>query len=141
MTKAPAKPATAAPATAAPANGITAVTSEVKMPEIKSNRGSKSKYPFDQLTEKGMSFGVIGKTAASLASIVSGQNRKHKVEKKDDQGNTVYKTIVNTAQDGSKTEIPDTSKPEMVSVKKFYAADCDASKDPDGASVRVFRSL
>lgn len=130
-----------APAAKAEDNGITNVTSNVPMPEITSKRGSKSKYPFEQLTEVGMSFGVKGKTAASLASVVSGQNRKHKSEKKDADGNTVYKTLTQTNQDGSKVEIPDTSKPEMVFAKKFYAVDCDPAKDPDGANVRIFRSI
>ena len=142
-TKATAAKATTAPAPAAETkdNGITGVTTAVPMPEIKNNRGSKSKYPFDQLTAVGMSFGVKGKTAASLASVVSGQNRKNKSEKKDAEGNTVFKTITQTNQDGSTMEIPDTSKPEMVVNKKFYAADCDPATDPDGASVRIFRSV
>lgn len=128
-------------ATKTDGDAITGVTKAVPMPEIVSKRGSKSKYPFDQLTEVGMSFGVKGRTAQSLASVVSSQNRKHKQVKTDENGNTVYETITRTNPDGTKLEVPNTDKPVTEVLKKFYAADVDAKTDPDGASVRVFRSV
>ena len=136
------KPAAVAPTPAPkPAVTIGAVSSAVKMPEVVNKRGSKSKYPFDDLNEVGQSFPVIGKTAASLASVVSGQNRKHKVAKVDAAGNTVYTKLKQTAPDGSVTEVDDKNKPEMVEEKKFFAVDTDPKTDPDKATARVFRKV
>lgn len=145
MAKTPAKttPATA-PAAASDetttkrvAPDLTAISSAVEMPKKVSNRGSKSLYPFDKL-EVGQSFGVKNKTAAGMASIISNQNRKHREEKKDEAGNTVFETKELKGADGTVTEVP-TDKPVMIVNKHFFANDCDPATDPDGASVRVFR--
>jgi len=141
------KPAAVAPTPAPkptetkPTVTIGAVSSAVEMPEIVNKRGAKSKYPFDDLTAVGQSFPVVGKTAASLASVVSGQNRKHKIAKVDDKGNTVYTKLKQTALDGSVTEVDDKNKPEMVEQKKFFAVDTDPKTDPDKATARVFRKV
>lgn len=116
---------------------LTDVSSAVTMPVKSSNRGSKSLYPFGKL-EIGQSFGVVNKTAASMASIVSNQNRKHRVEKRDEHGNVVYETKELKGQDGTITHVP-TDKPVIVVEKHFFADDCNAKDDPDGASVRVWR--
>ena len=116
---------------------LTTITSNVEMPKKVNKRGSKSLYPFEKL-EVGQSFGVTNKTADGMASIISNQNRKHRVEKTDDQGNTVFETKDLKGADGTVTQVP-TDKPVMIVNKHFFASDCDPKKDPDGASVRVFR--
>lgn len=140
MAKNPTTPNTAA--TAAPvAMKILGVTASVPMPEVvKNKRGSKSQFPFADLTTVGASFGVIGRTAKSLSSIVSAQNRKadNMVPKKDDAGNVVFKTQNVKDANGNMTTIP-TSEPVMIQDRDFFAVDVDATKDPEGASVRVFR--
>ena len=149
MTKAPANkaPAAATKETAAPAATtetnkrvapeLTTITADVEMPKKVSNRGSKSLYPFAKL-EVGQSFGVKNKTASGMASIISNQNRKHREEKKDESGNTVFETKKIKGADGAEMEVP-TDKPVMVVNKHFFASNCDPKTDPDGASVRVFR--
>ena len=146
MTKPKEKPAAkpaAAPAT--PAGNkrivpdITAISTAVEMPERANNRGSKSLYPFNDLPVGG-SFGVTNKTAAGMASIVSNQNRKHVAEVKDAEGNAVFKTQELKGADGAVTVVP-TNEVETERTKHFFAQDCDPAKDPDGATVRVFRNL
>lgn len=120
---------------------LTTVSKAVPMPEPStSRRGSKSPYPFDELTEGGMSFGIKNKTAKNMGSIVSNQNRKAMTEKKDAAGNVVFKMNEITDGAGNKTQVP-TTEPEMVPTKRFFAVDCDPKTDPDGASVRVFREF
>ena len=116
---------------------ITTITGDVEMPKKVNKRGSKSPYPFDNL-EVGQSFGVTNKTAAGMASIISNQNRKYRAQKTDGRGNTVFETKDLKGADGTVTQVP-TDKPVMVVGKHFFASDCDPKKDPDGASVRVFR--
>lgn len=95
---------------------FTPVSSSVPMPVRFNNRGSKSAYDFSAL-EVGQSFGIKNKTAKSCASLVSNANKKHRLSKIDDEG-----------------------KPTTVQLKSFFIVDCDPSTDPDGASVRIFRS-
>ena len=117
--------------------GISAVV-EMPAPPARSNRGSKSAYPFDEL-EVGQSFGVKNKTRDQMQSIVSNQNKKHRVEKRDENGNVVYKTTEAKDAEGNVTRLP-TDKPEMIDGKTFFAVEADPKKDPDGAKVRVFRN-
>lgn len=136
--KAPAVPADAKTETTKRiAPELTTITDNVEMPKKVNKRGSKSLYPFEKL-EVGQSFGVTNKTAAGMASIISNQNRKHREEKTDDQGNTVFETKDLKGSDGTVTQVP-TDKPVMIVNKHFFASDCNPKKDPDGASVRVFR--
>lgn len=139
------KPAAGTPAPAAPVKKriepeLTGVSNKVEMPERVSKRGSKSKYPFDALTEKGMSFGIKNKTAANMGSVVSGQNRKHKELVTDADGNPVFETQELKGADGSVTEVP-TDKQKVEIQRHFFAMDVDPKKDPDGASVRIFRDV
>lgn len=132
-------PATTTTAATRVAPELTAISTAVPMPEpTTSRRGSKSPYPFDALTAVGMSFGIKNKTAKNMGSIISNQNRKAMVEKKDADGNTVFKTNEMKDAEGNVTRVP-TTEPEMVATKHFFAVDCDPKNDPDGASVRVFR--
>lgn len=119
---------------------------KLDIPERKSKRGSESKYPFASLTEVGTAFGVKNKTAAQLSSIVSNANRKYLRPETDANGNAVYETKEITGADGTKTVVPDNSKPRMVADRHFFALDVDAdmkkkiAKTPlDGSSVLVFR--
>jgi hypothetical protein len=114
--------------------------SEIKLPERTTKRGSVSVFPFDQLTEAGMSFGLKDRTAKSLSSVVSNQNRRNMTDKKDDAGNIVFKTKTVKDAAGVETVMP-TQDAERVAVKRFFAIDVDAKSDPDGASVRVVREL
>lgn len=134
--------ATAAKANSAPitADKITAVSKSVPMPEFASasNRGSKSAFHFDDL-DVGESFGVIGRDARSLSSIISSAHRRHMVNKTDANGNVVYKTRKAKDANGVEMEMP-TQEAAQVRGREFKAADVDPKKDPDGASVRIWRT-
>lgn len=117
---------------------LTAVSKAIPIPTNVNTRGSKSLYPFDSLTEVGMSFGMKNKKASSLASIVSNQNRKALEPKKDENGNIVYKQKEMKDASGNVTYVP-TGDPEMVQTKKFQVADVDPKTDPEGAACRVWR--
>jgi hypothetical protein len=117
---------------------LTAATAAVVMPVVSLNKTTKSIYPFDALTEIGMSFGVIGKSAKQLASVVSNQNKLRRVPKTDENGQIVYTTREMKGPDGTVTKVP-TTEPELVPGKVYFAHDCDPKADPDGASVRIFR--
>ncbi len=101
-------------------------TKDVPMPTVTSKRGSKSVYPFDSLTEVGMSFAVANKTAADMTAIVSAVNRKHQVVKTNSDGTPAKRTIKGVLTD----------KNEMVSIKHFKAFDVT---DESGIMARVFR--
>lgn len=138
MAKAATKPASEG-AVKRVAPELTAVSTAVAMPEQPpTRRGSKSPYPFDALTEVGMSFGIKNKTAKNMGSIVSNQNRRNLTQAKDANGNPVFKTTEMKDGAGNVTHVP-TEEPEMIATKHFFAVDCDPKTDPDGASVRVFR--
>lgn len=120
---------------------LTAVSKAVPMPENRSaKRGANSPYPFDALTEVGMSFGVKNKNLKGMASIVSNQNKHALVAKVDANGNPVFKFTEMKDAAGNVTRVP-TEEPEMVPSKRFFAVECDPKTDPDNASVRVFREL
>lgn len=128
---------------------LTAVAS-ITMPTRSSKRGSVSIYPFANLTTVGQAFGVKNKTAAQLSSIVSNANRKALVPVTDENG-PVYDTKEISGADGTKTVVPDTSKPKMTASKHFFAFDVTAEykkanaeafkKDGpfEGATALVFR--
>jgi hypothetical protein len=118
---------------------ITKISKSVIMPELRRNRrGSKSPYPFDELTEKGQSFGITNKTAKNMASIVSNQNRKAMVQEQDENGNPVFKTNEMKDAEGNITLVP-TEKPKMIATKHFFAIDVEPNEDKDKATVRIFR--
>lgn len=72
---------------------LTGVAAVKLPPRASASRGSSTLYPFEELTDVGMSFGVKDKDARALSSIVSNQNRKHRSEVKDATG-AVTQTIV-----------------------------------------------
>lgn len=117
---------------------ITTISTAIPVP-LKTRRGAKSMYPFDDL-QPGASFGVKNKTAASMSSIVSSNNRRNLEPKKDENGNVIYKMKKIKGADGTEMSVP-TDKPETVEMKRFVCADVDPKTDPDGASVRVWRQV
>lgn len=134
-TTAPGAPAAGTPAKA-PERKILGINTSLTMPVRSSNRGSKSKYPFDSV-EVGKSIGVIGGNAASMASTISGANRRFMEDKKDADGNVVRKFIDVKGADGSVTKTD--AGPERVSTRHFFAVDVDPKSDPEGATVRIWR--
>lgn len=120
---------------------------KIEMPERRSNRGSVSLYPFDSLAV-GTAFGVKNKKAADMSSIISNQNRKHLVPKKDEAGNAMFETKTLAGSDGSVTNVPDTTKPITEPSKRFYAVDVNPDlkakikgTELEGSSVLVFREI
>lgn len=122
------------------AAAITPISESVAMPANigKSQRGGRSLYPFDDL-QVGQSFGVLNKTQKQMASTVSAANKRGRIEVKDAAGNTVFKTQEVKQSDGSVVKQP-TLEPRTQPGKLFVAADVDPKTDPDGASVRVWRT-
>jgi hypothetical protein len=119
---------------------IGAVSKAVPMP-ASTPRGTKSRYPFDDLTEVGMSIPVLNKTAAQLRTLVSQANSKNKVKKTDAAGNVIFKTTEVRDAEGNVTGRTPTSEPEMVAGKVFFASDCNPETDPDKAMARIFRKI
>lgn len=120
---------------------VTAISKAVAMPIKSSKRGSTSLYPFDQLTEIGMSFGVKNKTAANLSSIVSNANKRAVKQATDEAGKPLFKMVEAKDAAGNVTMIPGT-EPVMITTAHYFAIDIDPKAkpaDPDGATARVFR--
>lgn len=119
---------------------IAAVRTDVKMPEVASNRGKKSVYGFDDLAV-GASIGVLNKTAAQLKVIVYNATKRFKEPEKDAEGKIVYQTTdMKNPTTGEVTKVP-TTKPKLVNTRKFSVFDVDPKTDPDGATARIFREL
>lgn len=117
---------------------LTEISSDLTMPEPPRNSaGAKTPYPFDKL-QPGESFGVKNKTLSQMASIISNQNRKARVEKRDEAGGIVYKTTTAKGADGVERTVP-TTEPEMEETRRFFGVEVDPKKDPQGAKVRVWR--
>lgn len=127
----------------------------IPMPSKPNNRGSKTAYPFDQLTAVGMSFGVLNKTPEQLASIVSNMNRKPGPAKLDPAtGAQLFEMVDMLGADGKPTgtKVPNTEKPLHHPGPQFFvvapAEDDPANKDENGKKLpadkrikaRVFRS-
>ena len=112
---------------------LTAATNAIAMPVRTNNRpGSKTLYPFDTLTEVGMSFGVKNRTAHQLSSVLSNANRKAMVDKVDDAGNKVFMTKKLKAADGSESIVP-TTDVAKVAGRRYFAVDVIGGKVGDVA--------
>ena len=98
---------------------LTAVRTDVAMPERRNNRGGKVSYDFSILTAVGASFGVTNKTREQVGAIVARENKRNKTTQPDPMN--PGKTI------------------DIYSVK-YEAFTVDPKTDPDGAKVRVFRT-
>lgn len=132
----------ASPAVASDAKFLP-IRTDIPMPELKpSTRGGQSIYPFDKLDAPtvdkagkiiGMaSFGLIGKTAKSMASTVSSANKRNRTQAKNDDGTPKF--------DVSTVNGTEIKTPVMVQSKEFKATNVDPAKDPDKATVRIFRT-
>lgn len=97
-------------------------------------RGSSKLYPFDDLTEVLMSFGVKDKTAKSFASTVTSANKRAIVQAKNPDGSPMTRTIAPTVPGAAAT-----IEKVMVREKQFRVFDVDPATDKDGCSIRVFR--
>lgn len=119
---------------------ITSISDAIPVPANigKSQRGGRSLYPFDDLAV-GQSFGVMNKTQKQMASTVSAANKRHRVEVTDANGQVVYKTQDVKQADGSVVKTP-TLDVQTQPGRIFVAADVDSKTDPDGASVRIWRT-
>lgn len=99
---------------------LTAVKTDIPIPTRSNARGGKVSYDFSILTSVGASFGVTNKTREQVGAIVSRENKRNK------------------------TVMPDPTNPgqtvDVYSVK-YEAFTVDPKTDPDGAKVRVFRTI
>lgn len=117
---------------------LTAISSDVPMPQVSTRRGNNSIYPFEKL-EVGQSFGILNKTAKNMGSVVTSANKRFMVDAVDSEGKPIYKTQEVKAADGTVSKVP-TLEREKAPGKVFAAFDVDPKTDPQGASVRVFRT-
>lgn len=125
-------PAPPAPAVAAKAEVKTlGIRTDIERPAGARKAGAKSKYPFDDL-EVGASFGVIGKDAAGFSSIIYSAQQRHAVDVIGANGQP--ETRIKKLKGGG-TEVVKKTKV----TRKFSAYDVDPAKDPENATVRVFR--
>lgn len=106
---------------------ILAISTAVPMPENVSRRGSKTKYAYADL-QIGQSIPVIGRSAKSLNSTVSGWNREFLVPVKDAEGKPVFKLNAKNENEAVTEQ-----------TRHFFAHDCDPKKDPEGATCRIWR--
>lgn len=97
----------------------------IDLPERVRRSGSKSLYPFESLTEVGMVFGVKGKQAKSLSSVISNANRKWVKPITDEAGNPTFESKV-IVSDGKEITVPDTERPRINVERKFAAIEVDA---------------
>lgn len=121
----------------------------IALPErARKTSGNKTIYPFDSLTAVGQFFAVHNKDKRGMTSVVSNQNKRHKVKMTDAAGNVVFNTKTLTGPDGSKTEVPDASDPKMTFTKKFEVREVDAAvaeaikgTEAEGAKVLIVRTV
>lgn len=115
----------------------------ISLPIADRRRGSASVYPFDTLTEVGMAFGVKGKVAKNLSSVVNNANKKNMVAERDAAGNAMFEMKSVPQADGSSMTVPDTTKPKMVAGKRFRAVDVtpDIATGLKGTALEGFEVL
>lgn len=102
---------------------LAAGVATVNIAKPTSNRGSTTLYPFGDLSAPGQAFGVKNKTAKQLASIVSNQNKKGIVPKKDANGNVIFKTTEMKDANGVVIGQTPTTDPETTVERRYYAVD------------------
>lgn len=114
----------------------------IPMPSKPNNRGSKSAYPFDQLTAPGMSFGVRNKTVEQLGSIVSNMNRKPGKPKVDSNGAPMFEMVDMIGADNRPTgsKVADTTKPLYELGPQFFVVEPTAD-DPDNIDPATKKKL
>lgn len=129
-------PATAAKPKREPIK-MTDIVSNIPIPEnVKGARGSKSQYKFADLTEVGMSFGVIGRTAHQMSSVISNQNKKLSTTQDTNPDGSLKYDIL---RDGNGAPVgPDTNKPIFKKGPQYVCA--DVSNEKGGVTARVWRT-
>lgn len=98
---------------------ISAVRNDIAIPQRTRSGGGKSAYDFSVLTAVGQSIGIVNKTKENVAALVARTNRKNCTETTD----------------------PVTGKVNKTYSAKYEAFEVDPKTDPDGAKVRVFRTI
>jgi hypothetical protein len=142
------EPAAAATAKDREAPVLSGVLS-IALPERKrTSTGSKTQYPFDSLTAVGQFFGVKNKEKRGMTSVVSSQNKKHKVQATDADGKPLFNMSVLTDAQGNKTEVPNANDPKMTFSKKFEVrevtpeiAEAIKGTDAEGSKVLIVRTI
>ncbi len=119
---------------------FTEVRTDIAIPT--NARASKSDYAklLENLPVNG-SIGIKNKTKKQISSQISKVNnsKDNLVQKTDANGVAITKNG-DPIKDAAGNVIGHQQVPEMVQVKEFRAFDiADPKKDPDGASVRIFR--
>lgn len=118
---------------------VLGINTTLTMPSRDARRtgGFKSKYGFENM-EVGTSIGVVGRSAKTLASTISGANRRFRVEKRDEKGAIVYEQIPLKDATGNVTSY--TQGPALFEQQRhFFAIDTDPKTDPEGATARIWR--
>lgn len=101
----------------------TSAAVKIALPIADRRGGNRSLYPFESLIEAGMSFGVKGKPAKNLSSVINNANKKYLTQERDANGTPVFESKTVPQADGSTLTVPDTDKPRMVASRKFRATD------------------
>lgn len=122
---------------------VTSVAVAIDLPIPERRGGNKSSYPFESLTEKGMVFGVKGKPAKNLSSVINNANKKYLVQERDAAGMPLFETKTVPQADGTVLTVPDTDKPKMTAERKFRAVDvtADIAKNLKGTPLEGFETL
>lgn len=122
---------------------VTSAAVHIDLPIIERRGGNRSSYPFDSLTAVGMAFGVKGKPAKNLSSVINNVNKKFLVQLRDENGIPQFETKSVGGADGSVMTVPDTEKPKMVAERKFRAVDVtpDIAANLKGTPLEGFETL
>lgn len=119
---------------------FTQVRTDIPLPT--NSRATKSDYAklLEPLAVNG-SIGVKNKTKKQISSQISKvNNAKDNLAQKTDAAGIVITKNGDPIKDAAGNVIGYQQVPEMVQIKEFKAFDIeDPKKDPDGASVRIFR--
>ena len=128
---------------------IAAVRADITPPKNVTTRGQKSPITVEmEKLEVGQSFGLMNKTKKDIQSRVSNFNNAESNLRTvtDANGATVWKTapvpaepITDAAGNVVATKPAVAGVPKTEPVKYFEVHDMDPKKDPDKATVRIFR--
>lgn len=122
---------------------VTSAAVKIDLPIPERRGGNRSLYPFESLTEAGMAFGIKGKPAKNLSSVINNANKKFLIQERDENGTPVFETKTVPQADGSILTVPDTAKPKMTAARKFRAVDVtpDIATGLKGTALEGFETL
>jgi hypothetical protein len=122
---------------------VTSAAVKIDLPIPERRGGNRSLYPFESLTEAGMAFGIKGKPAKNLSSVINNANKKFLTQERDANGTPVFETKSVPQADGTTLTVPDTEKPKMVASRKFRAVDVtpDIATNLKGTPLEGFDTL